>query len=144
MKARVGDREPPITGQGLESLLRLEGSAAVPFVAEFLEYEEEIREEAALALGSSRLPPAIDVLKKAWTKSRGRKHGKVEGLPLLRAISASRQDAAIEFLLHIVREGRQRESEDALTALELHRDSKELSKRIAEAVAGRSDTHAPC
>jgi hypothetical protein len=141
MKARVGDREAPVTGQVLESLLNVEGSSAVAFVAGFLEdKQEEVREEAALALGTSRLPPAVEVLKEAWTKSRGEMQGRV----LLRAISASRQDTAIEFLLNIVRQGRQWEAEEALLALELHRDSEELSKRIAEAVASRGAVHPPC
>jgi HEAT repeat protein len=141
LKARVGDREPPVTGQVFESLLHLEGHPAVSFVERFLDVkDEEVREEAALALGGSRLPQAIEALKGAWIKRRGRMMGPI----LLRAISASRQDAAIEFLLNLVREGDTREAEDALRALELHRDSDELSKRIAEAAADRGDTQTPC
>jgi HEAT repeat protein len=135
MKARVGDREPPVTGQVLESLLRLEGQAAVVFVATFLEHkEEEVCEEAALALGASRFPLAIEALKGAWLKQRERTLGPV----LLRALSASRQETAIEFLLNIIREGSRRDAEDALRALELHRNSEELSKRIAQAAASRA------
>ena len=141
LKARVGDREPSVTGQVLESLLHLQGQAAVPFVERFLDdKEEEVREEAALALGGSRLPQAIEALKRAWIKQRGRMLGPI----LLRAISASRQDAAIEFLLNLVRKGGTREAEDALRALELHRDSEDLSKRIAQAAAERGDTGTPC
>jgi hypothetical protein len=136
MKARVGDREPPVIGQVLESLLRLEGQAAVAFVVGFLEHkEEEVCEEAALALGASRFPLAIEALKGAWPKQ----HERMLGPVLLRAISASRQEAAIEFLLNIVREGSRHDAEDALRALELYRNSEELSKRIAQAAASRGD-----
>jgi HEAT repeat protein len=108
----------------------------VLFVARFLEDKnEEVAEEAALALGASRLPQALETLKEAWKKSKNTAIGPV----LLRAISASRLDDAFEFLLAIVREGRQSESADAVRALEIHRDSPPSSnairRRVEEALA---------
>jgi HEAT repeat protein len=50
LKALLGDKEPAVTGQVLESLLRLEHAAAVPFVAKVLAGGGEVAEEAALAL----------------------------------------------------------------------------------------------
>ncbi len=53
-KARVGDEETAVVGQVFDSLLRLEGAGALPFVAGFLQSKkEEVREEAALALGAA-------------------------------------------------------------------------------------------
>lgn len=135
LKALLGDKEPPVTGQVLESLLRLEQDAAVPFVAKFLHSRGEIAEEAALALGGSRLPAALDVLKQTWTDSRVLVPEDV----LLRAISTSRQESAIEFLLDIVRSGREREAIAALAALELHRGSGEIREQVASAVASRNE-----
>jgi hypothetical protein len=132
MKARTGDEEPEVTGQVFESLLRLDPKSSVIFVAGFLEDKsEEIAEEAALALGASRIPQALETLKEAWKKSRNSAIGPV----LLRAISISRLDDAFEFLLAIVREGRQSESADALRALEIHRDSEDIRRRTEEALA---------
>jgi HEAT repeat protein len=131
LKSRVVDR-PEITGQVFESLLRLDPGSSVLFVARFFEDKnEEVAEEAALALGASRLPQALETLKEAWKKSKNTAIGPV----LLRAISASRLDDAFEFMLAIVREGRQSEREDALRALEIHRDSEDIRRRVEEALA---------
>lgn len=135
LKARIGDEDSAVTGQVLESLLRLEQHAAVPFVAEFLHARGEVAEEAALALGASRLAAAVDVLKQTWTDSRMLVPENV----LLRAISSSRQDPAIEFLLDLVRTGREREAVAAIEALELHRGSPEIQDQLASAVATRGE-----
>lgn len=136
MKARTGDEEPEVTGQVFESLLRLDPGPSVTFVGRFLEDKKgQIIEEAALALGASRLSQALETLKEAWKKSKNSAIGPV----LLRAISISRLDDALEFLLAIVREGRQSESADAQRALEIHRDSPPSSnairRRVEEALA---------
>jgi HEAT repeat protein len=132
LKARAGDEEPAVTGQVFESLLRLDLGSSVIFVARFLEDKnEQVAEEAALALGASRFPPALEALKEVWKKSKNRANGPV----LLRAISASRSDDALEFLLALVREGRQSEREDALRALEIHQDSEDIRRRTEEALA---------
>jgi HEAT repeat protein len=131
LKARTGDSDPAVTGQVLESLLRLEEERAVTFVAEFLEFaDDEVREQAALALGVSRLSSAITLLKDHWTKWRATRPEPV----LLRAISASRHDSAIEFLLEIIRDGREREALEALQALQFHLDSKDICARAEKAV----------
>jgi len=136
LKARAGDQEVRVTGQVLESLLQIEGASGIPFVAEFLTHvQEDVREEAALALGASRLPEGLDLLKKEWLKSRGRAKGEI----LLRALSSSRQDSALEFLLEQVRTGPVLEASQALYALELHRDSDEITDRIKEAVSTREE-----
>jgi hypothetical protein len=120
----------------LESLVHVEGASGVAFEAEFLGHaDEEIREEAALALGASRLPEAVAALQDAYEKSSFLRSGPA----LLRAISASRLDAALEFLLELVRSARLHEADEALRALELHRDSEEIVMRIAEAVSSREE-----
>lgn len=135
LKARLGDQEPAVTGQVLESLLRLEREIVVPFVSQFLHSRGEVAEEAALALGASRLPAALDALKQTWTDSRLLVPEDV----LLRAISASRQESAIDFLLDLVRTGREREAVAALVALELHRGSEEIRGRVAAVVETRNE-----
>jgi HEAT repeat protein len=114
----------------------MEGGGAVPLVAEFLESaDEEVADEAALALGASRLPEAFQLLMGAWQEREGLRP---TGL-LLRAISVSRLDAAIEFLLDLVKQARPRDAEDALHALELHKGTEEVVKRVEQAVVERGD-----
>lgn len=135
LKARMQDA-PAVMGQVLESLLAIEGESAVPFVAEFLGARDpEIRDEAALSLGASRLSGAIVALMNAWKRSRSLEAGEV----ILRSLSASRQESALEFLLEMVRIGREHEALAALQALELQRDSQEIRKRIGEAIQNRTE-----
>src|SRR5689334_19745412 len=69
IKARMGDVDFTVTGQVFESLLKVEGEAAVPFIVEFLRTPiTEVREEAALALGASRLPAAVTALRNLFTQ----------------------------------------------------------------------------
>ncbi len=131
LKARLGDREPAVTGQVFEALLHLEGAAGVPFIAGFLEAAAaEVQAEAALALGSSRLPEAVDALEKAWDATRDPDLREA----LARALSASRQPHAFEFLLALLRHARAAEAVAALDALSIHRQSPKIWRRVAEAV----------
>jgi HEAT repeat protein len=116
LKARLGDEESAVLGQVFESLLALERSEALEFVKEFLHsIGGEVAEEAALAIGSSRIEKGVDLLMEAWESSMGPEYGQA----ILRALSISRQDRAVEFLRKLAKEGKK----DAQAALELFPDS---------------------
>ncbi len=119
LKARAGDAEPAVTGQVLESLLALERRAALPFVRQFLAGADQVAEEAALALGGSRQSDAVEVLLEAWPEARGLEYRQA----LLRALSISRHDRAIEFLRQLATDGRPQDAADARAALELFPES---------------------
>lgn len=142
LKAGTGDKRAAVVGQALESLLRIEGARALDFTRNFLEEQElpltgldstpaELVEEAALALGASRLPAAIEVLKEAWTG-----HPRIV---FLQALSTSRQERGFDFLLNLVRSGRQRDAAASLEALSLHRDSNEVRTAAKAAVEARGE-----
>jgi hypothetical protein len=134
LKARAGDPEAQVTGQVFESLLRLEQDQAIPFVAGFLKSSDtQVCAEAALALGSSRLPEVLDILKQAWKETRDWRLKQV----FLRGISALRQEPAIEFLLDLLKSGREGDAQGALEALAIHRDSPEIARRVKEVVEGK-------
>jgi hypothetical protein len=130
LKARFGDEEVAVTGQVFDSLLTLERDRAIPFVAGYMKGETDLRGEAALALGTSRLPAAVAVLRDAWESARGLEYRQV----ILRALSISRQDGAIEFLLGLVKAGRAADRKAAVEALELHRDSPDIKKLLDDAM----------
>jgi uncharacterized heparinase superfamily protein len=116
--------------------LRLERDGALPFVAEFLDSgDDEICAEAALALGSSRLPEALAILKKAWKRGPDWNRKQV----LLQGLSASRLPEAIEFLLDLLKSGRQGEAAQALDALALHRDSVDIKRMVEEAILSKGE-----
>lgn len=95
LKARMGDREPAVTGQTFDSLLRLEPERSLEMVKGYLENgPPELKEEAALALGASRTSAAAGVLLEFLPRAVEPYFRKT----VLRALAASRQPKAIEFL----------------------------------------------
>lgn len=136
LKARMGDIDLSVVGQVFESLLKAEGSAAVPFVSEFLRAcNADVREEAALALGASRLPEAVSAL----IETAGRKPFALELHVIYRALGVSRHESAVEFLITAVRKQRAPEAGEALEALKPFCGSQEIRDKVAAAVSIRSE-----
>jgi hypothetical protein len=133
LKARLGDESAEVIGQVFDSILAIEGPRALPFLAEFLKQAGEPGEEAALALGSSRLAEGFELLRQAWDTARDRQFRAV----LLRAISLSRLDPALRWLLEVVRDGRLADALAALEALALHAGSEEIRLQVKAAAEGR-------
>ena len=134
LKAHSGDRRPHVLGQVFDSLLQLETEKAVPFVAGFLESENpEICDEAALALGNSRFASGVRILIETWHRTRASEFRSV----LLRALSVSREESALKYLLELVAKGSDRDCAAALDALHLHKDSDEIHKLVEEAKGRR-------
>ena len=135
LKARLGDRRPVVTGQVFDALLVLESEKTIDFVAQHLaSTSNEVRDEAALSLGGSRLPKAVDVLISAWGNTTDPEFRSV----LLRALSSSRKQVAIDFLLDIVRNGTTRDAASAADALKLHQHSPEISVKLEQALKQRT------
>jgi HEAT repeat protein len=130
LKARTGDRRPVVIGNVFDSLIELEADGGVRFVAEYLKSAAlEIRDEASLSLGASRRVDAVRMLIETWNETLDHDFRGI----LSRALSSSRHEAAIEFLLNTVRTGSIRDSNVALEALQLLAESDDIQSRIAVA-----------
>ena len=110
LRANLAHDEPEVLGACYSGILRLEGASAIPWVSRFLIGGDEAAGEAALALAGTHSPQALNILQKSldaapdpWFRS-----------VLLSAIALTRQDAALEFLLDLVKS----ESFDAERAIE--------------------------
>lgn len=97
-KATLGKDEPEVLGVCYTGILAIEGIAAIPWVSQVLCSADESAAEAALAIAATHSTQAFECLKKnlenasdPWWRS-----------VLLSAIALTRQDAAMEFLLHLV------------------------------------------
>jgi hypothetical protein len=113
----------------------MERDRAVSFVAEYLNSaDEELRDEAALALGGSRLAGAVKVLIETYNELRLETFSSV----LLRAISSSRLPEAIDFVLGVLRTGSPRQSAAAAEAMKLHEASTEIQALIEQAKKSRA------
>jgi HEAT repeat protein len=126
-KADCGDEKPEVMGECFGALLRLGPKArAVPFVTEFMGGGSE---EAAIALGESRMAEAWPVLRDAFEGSR------IQSAILL-GMSLLRNDEAIEFLLGQVEHGRERAAAVAVEVLGSYRGDGALRARM-EGLVGR-------
>lgn len=104
------DEDPSVIGQCYAGLLSLEGTAAIPFVAQFLRNQDEFSGEAAVALGETRTPEAFAALLACLQSPRSpdkpfRPDAYLEpefASVLLSSIALTRQPQAIETLLELV------------------------------------------
>lgn len=131
LKCRAGDKEPEVIAECLGGLLSLQGKAAVPLVAEFVNAADpNIQEYALLALGESRLPEAFAVLRDFFPKAR---LGDLREV-VLTAIGLMRLSEGIDFLLEVVAKEDRAAAKAALTALAIHRHDERMHARAATAV----------
>ena len=111
-------------------ILRLEGVSAIPWISRFLARGDDAAGEAALAIAATRCPQAFEVLQKSldaapdpWFRS-----------VLVSAISLTRQDAAMEFLLDLVK-SESPDAERAIEAILRSMPSQEVTERLEKLVA---------
>jgi len=127
LKARIGDRRAAVTGRVFDAILNLESEKGLPFVQPFLKSADvETCDEAALAIGGWRHPKGVQILIETWRETLDHSFRST----LLRAISSSREESGLEFLLSLVREANGPQATSALEALELHSGSPEIQSRI--------------
>ena len=136
LKVHVGDSEPSVTGECFSALLIIEPAHSLAFVAGFLgAADEALREYAALALGESRLPEALVLLRAAWdlaVETRARD-------ALIRAAALHRSEAAFEWLLAIIASGAAGHAQAAIDALAVYERNSKLIGQIQAARARRTE-----
>jgi hypothetical protein len=133
LRAVLGADEPEVLGACYGGILRIEGVRAIPWVRRFLATADDHAAEAALAIAGTRSPEGFEVLRESFTKAVDTWWRSV----LLSAIALTRQDAALEFLLDLVRS----ESFDAEAAIEVvlrSMPSREVIQRLEKLVASNS------
>lgn len=99
LRATLANDEPEVLGASYGGILRLEGIKAIPWVARFLTSADDAAGEAALAIAGTHSVEGFEVLRERldcetdpWFQS-----------VLLSAISLTRQDSALEYLIELVR-----------------------------------------
>jgi HEAT repeat protein len=124
LKALSGDKEPEVIGQCFASLLSLSPRDYIPFVADFMNAEEEdVRLEAVAALGECHEAEAVEVLKRKYESEPELKKA------ILLSLGASRQPSAVEFLLSVM-------DATSIVALASGRFRDEVRERVRELVKG--------
>lgn len=136
LKALVGDEEIEVTGECFGALLSLDPAGSVEFVARFLNSGADgIGEQAALALGESRLAAAFEVLREAWKRGGMAEQRRT----LLVAIAMLRSETALEFLLQRLSAERGPVAADALAGLAFYARDEAVLARVEAIIRERGD-----
>jgi len=136
LKALVGDRDVEVMMECFSGLLTINRDAAVEFVAGFAESGDgEVCEAAILALGASRVPKAIQVLKEKWDRTVRGPARKT----LLLALAASRDEDALNFLLSLLDESNIEIASSVITSLAVHKNSERIRQAVSQAVDRRHE-----
>lgn len=131
LRAILGNDEPEVLGACYGGILRIEGVSATQWIRRFLATADDPAAEAALALAGTHSPQAFEALREEMAKASDPWWRSV----LLSAISLTRQDAAVEFLMELVRT-ESLDAERALEALLRSMPSDENVQRLEKLVAG--------
>jgi HEAT repeat protein len=134
LKVLLGDKEPDVLGACYRGLLRHDPGRYLQVVKlALLEGTPGVAEAAALALGESRAPGAIAVLKEALPGARGERL--IDGILL--GVALSRSDEGSAFLISLVESAPEGRAAAALSALALHRHDSAIVERVRRILDAR-------
>lgn len=136
-KVLTGDAEPAVLGECFIALFAVAPEESIAFVARYLDVRDEaVQELAALALGESRLPAALEPLVAAW---QGVLVGPSLRRALLRGAAAHRSEPAHAWLLELVRDARPATAADIVEVLALYKHDAKLAGRLEDALRARGE-----
>lgn len=136
LKVLTGDKEPEVLGECFSGLLAAAPEQSLAFVAGYIDEEDEATAEVAIwALGESRLPAAVEILKEKWERTLARDVRKV----LLAALAASRLQDALDYLCSQLRLANSRTASDVLEALAPYCGSESIRQAVTAAVQERAE-----
>jgi HEAT repeat protein len=130
-RAVLGNDEPEVLGACYSGILRLEGVSAIPWIGRFLASADDKAAETALAIAGTHSVEGFNALRECFLEADDPWWRSV----LLSAIALTRQDAALEFLLDLVRT-ESLNAEAAIEAIFRSMPSPEVIQRLEKLVAG--------
>ncbi len=126
LRATLAADEAEVLGACYNGIMRMEGTAAIPWISRFLIAADDAAAEAALAIAADRSPQAFDALRGRFLQE----HDPWFQSILLSAIALTRQQAGLDFLLHLVRT-ESPHAEAAIEAILRSLPSAEITKQLA-------------
>jgi HEAT repeat protein len=137
LRAVLGSDEPEVLGACYGAILRIEGARAIPWVRRFLASADDNAAEAALAIAGTHSPEGFEALRECFSTANHQAHDPWWRSVLLSAIALTRQDAALEFLLDLVKK-QSLDAEGAMEALLRSRPSQDVTDRLEKLVASNT------
>lgn len=137
-KIHCGDARAEVMGAAMAAYLSTAPPSETTFVAKFLTHaDEDVRYEAAAALGQSKNPEAFQALKQCYATTRDPRFR----TSVLVSIGASLRPEAIDYLTSLIQPDNLSQSKDAIKALQPARYREEVYERVERATrATGSDT----
>jgi hypothetical protein len=136
LKILTGDREPEVLAECFTGLLASPTDSAPHFVAPYIDSEDEaVAEAAILALGATRSSKAIAILKDKWERTLSGPLKKV----LLLALTTSRNDDALTFLVSTLETAPATTASEILTALASQHPADRVRQAIETTLTRRAD-----
>lgn len=137
LKIATGDAEAEVLGECFTALLAIAPDESMQLVgAQLSAADEAVRDYAALALGESRHPLALDELKAAWKRQPA--SSPLRGV-LARAAALHRSEPAFDWLIGLIERGRPEDADLAEDALSVYERNGKLMQRVKAARAQRQD-----
>lgn len=133
LRALVRDQEPEVMATCFSSLLAIDRSESVAFVARFLSAKDAAANEAAYALAETHSEAALEALLKARVAKPA--PDPEFASTLLQAIALTRLEAGISQLLGLI-EAEDRDAPEAIEALARVMQAPEARTRLRTVVAG--------
>jgi hypothetical protein len=131
LRAVLGKDEPEVLGACYCGILSIEGRAAIPWIGRFLATADDTAAEAVLAIAADRSPEAFTALRDRFLEEHDRWFQQV----LLSAIGLTRQKAALDLLLRLVRP-ESPHAEAAIEAILRSMPSAEIIRQLESLVSG--------
>ncbi|HLW85638.1 MAG TPA: HEAT repeat domain-containing protein [Candidatus Sulfotelmatobacter sp.] len=130
LRAVLGTDEPEVLGACYSGILSIEGARAIPWISRFLASADDPAAEAALAIAGTHSMQAFNALRERFAEEADPWFLSV----LLSAIALTRQEAATEFLLDLVRT-ESLQAEAAIEGILRSLPSDEVNLRLKELAA---------
>jgi hypothetical protein len=131
LKIRVGDKDPDVLSECLGALLAIDPVENLALVAGFLDPSDPaVCEAAALALGRSRLPGALEPLKACSPRC----HSLELRQQVLLSIAILRRPGANDYLMELIASEDEPTAIAALWTLRIFKDDPRLRAQLAELV----------
>ncbi|HVP45601.1 MAG TPA: HEAT repeat domain-containing protein [Bryobacteraceae bacterium] len=135
-KVLAGDASADVIAESFLALLEVAPETSLGFVAGYLDSSDTtVAETAAIALGESRQPEAIVVLKSKWPGA-----GETLRPALLMGMAVARDDSAFEFLFSLIEGAVEKIAAEAITALAMYRQDDRIRGRVEALVRQRKGT----
>jgi HEAT repeat protein len=134
LKCLAGDSDPKVVDNCFAGLLEINLDRSLPFVARFVEGEDEVlAESAALALGETADLRAFKHLHKVWQSTVSEK----KRTSLMLPIALTRQEKAFQFLFDIIKSGPEAYAKAAVNACRVYEYDERFQERVQDVIKAR-------